>query len=346
MCARRLCNLIGIALLAFCGELAGQEPAVLKPSSKVVLSGNFEAMIIDPARCDQEGNIYLKGVESAPVTEISPEGREIARFSLDSVPDPEVKRGSFYAFALNPRGGVFELVHTERQTFIVSFDSDGEYEGTVKLNAPGVYPYRIAAFPTGEFLLVGSVQGEGGAAAGVSADTAIFDARGDLVKTLSLVQDPAENPSTSPANPKAKGKIGERDVETERIIGSGDVFVGPDGNAYLVRNSKSPVVYVVTSQGTVVRRVILRAPAEGLWPTGAPLIAPGKIIIPFGKGNSGRTLRYTELYSVYDAQSGDHLLDYAPAPELRGGLLCYAHNAFVFLGVQDRQMALIFATAR
>jgi hypothetical protein len=346
MSGSRLSKLIGIAVLVSCGELAGQRSALLVPGSKVVVSGRHEMGFIDPARCDDGGNIYLKSPESGPVTKISPDGREVARFSLDSASDPEVKRGSFYAFAVNGRGEVFALVHAEQETFVVRFDEDGKYEETVKLNAAAVFPYRIAVFPTGEFLLIGIVQRNEGASAGSSAYTAIFDSRGELIKNLSLTEDVAKKSASAGANPKGKGEGAADELEFERAIGSGDALISPDGYAYLIRNSPSPVVYVATSQGTVVRRMVLHAPANGLRPVGAPLIALAKLIVPFGKESAGRTLRHPESYSVYDAETGDHLIDYEAAPELAGGMLCSTRNGFVFVGTQDMQMALISATPR
>jgi hypothetical protein len=346
MRASRLCQLIGIALLVSCGKLAGQETALLVPGSKVVVPGSHAAPFMDPVRCDDDGDLYFKWLDSATVTKISSDGQQTARFSLDSVPDPQVKRGRFYSYALNGEGELFALVRTQRQSLVVSFDKEGKYEGTVALKAPAVFPYRLAVFPTGEFLLAGVMPAKEGSLAGEAPYTAIFDAQGELVKRLSLTQDNASKATSAEGKRKVTGERAGEDSDFESVIGGGDVTIGPDGYAYLTRNSASPIVYVISSQGTVIRRMVLHAPAGGLRPIGAPLTAPGELVVPFGKGISGRTLRRPELYSVYNAQTGDHVIDYEASPDLSGGMLCYAHDAFIFVGGQDGHMALISATPR
>jgi hypothetical protein len=347
MRASRFPVLTLIAVMAWGWQLLGQETGLLVASRKVVVSGYYENVFIDPARCDAAGNIYLKRLESAPVTKISPDGRTIAQYSLDLAPDPQVKGGSFYVFALNDRGELFAVVHTDKEiAFILKFDKDGSYEGTVKLNATGIFPYHLAVFPTGEFLLAGIAHSKEGEAEVPSAYTAIFDPRGELVKVLSLAQDVSREDAAAEAGSMVQGEPHAADVAFQSAIGSGDAFIGPEGHAYLIRNSGSPVVYVISAYGTVVRRLVLQAPDEALWPTGAPSMAAGKLVVTFAKKGRARAPHNPELYAVYDAQTGEHLIDYKASPELAGGMLCYTPNGFIFAGTQDRQMALISATTR
>jgi hypothetical protein len=51
-------------------------------------------------------------------------------------------------------------------------------------------------------------------------------------------------------------------------------------------------------------------------------------------------------YSLYDAMTSDHFMDYEASPELRGSFVCSTGNDFIFLGMQDQNQALIHAKPR
>lgn len=113
----------------------------------------------------------------------------------------------------------------------------------------------------------------------------------------------------------------------------GGVEVGSDGNAYIIRGAHFPIVYVLTSSGEVVRRMVLDPPAPDVYPLEESL-SGDRLMVAYGNlPNSARgQMGYDQFYSVYDALSGDHLYDYKPSPELKGVLACYTQNAFIFLG--------------
>jgi hypothetical protein len=61
----------------------------------------------------------------------------------------------------------------------------------------------------------------------------------------------------------------------------------------------------------------------------------------------GISTPYTiEWYSLYDAQTGDHLIDYKPSPGLKGAFVWSTCNDFIFLGMRERKLVLIHAKPR
>jgi len=53
------------------------------------------------------------------------------------------------------------------------------------------------------------------------------------------------------------------------------------------------------------------------------------------------------FYSLYDAVTGERLVDYVPPPGTAGTFACYTANGLTFLGAgQDRHMILQHARTR
>ncbi len=344
-------------LLAFSSVSRPQDVPLLYPTDKVDISGLVG--LFAHTWCDATGDIYLEAWgDQTPITKLSSEGRALARFSLDSAPDPELKHGWLQSFSVDPWGNMFALVSNwnSGRAFIVEFDDEGKYEQTVELKAKGIFPYHIAVFPTHDFLLTGVKVGSTALPKGASQSnfftgsfTTVFDPRGEVVKEVSFPEDTSKKEA---AKDRGAGLSGpnSRDNAFAMVIGEGGAIPAPDGNVYLVRASQSPLVYVISSQGEVIRQMVLDPPAPGLsaWLRG---MAAGKLILSFQKASRGprhgvSVPAVTEWYSLYDAQTGEHLIDYKVSPELKGAFVCSTGNDFIFLANQDRRTFLIHAKPR
>jgi hypothetical protein len=88
-----------------------------------------------PLKCDTDGNIYLRGYQlphpmGAPAVKITTDGKKAiaARLDID-----KFKEGDVMDSATDPAGTLYEAVSTDKGTFIVKFNSDGNYVSDVKL---------------------------------------------------------------------------------------------------------------------------------------------------------------------------------------------------------------------
>lgn len=137
-------------------------------------------------------------------------------------------------------------------------------------------------------------------------------------------------------------------VGLEEAIGTGAIGIGYAGNAYVIRNTKSPTVFVVSPAGQVVRRMVLKPPVTGLWRTASSL-SGARAAVDFGTLSNAQTgtLGQSKVYALYDLMTGKLLESYRPSPELGFAFACYTQNAFIFIGAKpDGSLTLIQAQPR
>ena len=334
--------------------LAAQETATLAPSEKMAVSGYSDTASIPPDQCDAEGNVYVQGVGPQkagplPVTKISEDGKAVTTFRLDSVPDADIKKANYHSYALDADGDLFALVETAHErrlnVFAVKFKSDGTYDETVELKTGGrVFPYHLAVFPGGGYLLSG-IMLKDAASSLPDPYTAVFDRSGNLGRVVTTAHDTAGKEPNTMSGSAGSATVQARGRGIAEAVGQGQAVMGIDGNAYLILSTSPPVVDVISEGGNVLRRMVLQVPRPGLRPMFGQ-IAGGRLVIPFARV-SGDEIN-TELFSVYDTQTGDHLIDYAKSPELRGAFACYyksSPDTFLFTAIErDGQMTLVRAT--
>jgi len=348
-------------LLVFSPVSEGQEAPLLYPAGKVDITG-LVGLFANPS-CDADGNVYLEAWGGQrPIIELSPDGKVLAKFSLSSVPGQVLKHGWLQSFSIDPWGNVFALVSNWKsgEAHIVEFDSDGEYEETIKLKSKGIFPYHLAVFPTHDFLVTGVNVGSGTLPKGATQTnfftgsfTAVFNPYGELVKEVSPPEDVSKKEAVKEAAKGHKGSLSgatSNDNAFAEVIGKGGAIAGPDGNVYLVRASRPPLVYVISSNGNVIRRMVLHPPAPGLspWLRG---MAEGRFVLSFQAASSGpepgiKRPTTVEWYSLYDVQTGDNIVNYKLSPKLNGAFVCSTGNDFVFISKQGQRTYLIHAKPR
>ncbi len=108
----------------------------LQPSKTVVATGVRWSMVVEPARCDAEGNVYVRQVLSSrrsrplagPALQISADGQNTRTFEVGAVPDEAVKNGDIQDFA-GGKDGVYLLVSTRSSESsryeLIYFKADG-----------------------------------------------------------------------------------------------------------------------------------------------------------------------------------------------------------------------------
>jgi hypothetical protein len=70
-------------------------------------------MFTIPVECDDSGNIYFHVYQAAYVTKVSADGKVGKQFSLEAVPDSDLKqarKASIVSYAADQRGNVYEVV--------------------------------------------------------------------------------------------------------------------------------------------------------------------------------------------------------------------------------------------
>ena len=122
-----------------------------------------EGSIVLPAKCDQEGNLYLRfyaqsKAHKAPLRKFSPEGNELAAYSLPSDPSFQAKGAGVLDFAIGKNGQVFLLAALVDGFYVLKYDKGGTLASRIKLQTRFT-PSRFQPFDSGELLVTGVGRG-------------------------------------------------------------------------------------------------------------------------------------------------------------------------------------------
>jgi len=321
-----------LALIAW--PLSAQR--VLQPFKEIPAPGIANAVSMGSTRCDSHGDIYIR-IASAPdltvqlLTRIGRDG-SIATFNPEKVTDPALQGWLFLDFAVT--GDAVWLLAARRSdgSYILRFSLQGDYKGVLKLEAD-FYPEQFAVFDAGDFLISGTERKGRGANEQFRAVTAMFDKHGKFLKRIELDEEvkPGEKTPAS-AQPYLE-------VSSPITLGTAESY---GGEIYVLRATASPVLFVISSAGTLARRFVLEPPSPDSR-IGAMRVAQGQIAVEFVKPAPGAKQSGAEgpvlyafsgsVYVVYDAFHGDKLADYTRAPGLLGSFACFdGRGGFDFLG--------------
>jgi len=289
-----------------------------------------------PLKCDSDGNLYLRtevgGVYG--IHKLSPKGEKVAVFEADSNPDLKVDVAPYFALAANG-GELYEIVYPhEINRYVFSYKSDGTFQSAVKL-APGFpfSPKKLAVFASGQFLISGEEYDKDPTGA-MWPFTGIFDSSGRLLKELEVGDEKELHDMVSsgdarvalPGNPHAN-----------RAVDNGQLEMGADGNAYLMRWTNPAVFYAISPGGEIVRRFTLDAGGSGYRPS-AMHISKSRIAVLFVDPQSkDMIMRIVDLEGHQIATYDQLKVDGRPKEPLGAAFACYMENPtrFVFLGADD-----------
>lgn len=356
-CAKAILTLSAVCLLVTAPQAGvfGQEFPQLVAKETTTVKGPIgpSAMFVTPVSCDPQGGVYFYVYKSNYITKVSTDGDIVQKFSIASVPGSYLKdpsKATILRYSVDQRGELYATVSDPGHGYlVVKFDSDGTFEDAFKLNIYGLFPDGLTPFPTGEILVTGVLETHLESGSPVPKPyTAIFDPYGELLAKPS----PSGDVSVEAFKSKGKGKAGGQSAQTaasnelEAVVATGQIATGYDGNAYVFRNSPSPLVYVISADGKVVRTLVLKPPAKGLSPISESL-SGARIAVAFGvtgPKEEGATERMTvpEFYCVYDALTGKRVAVYKAPPKL-GAFACYNQNAFLFVNLEEGHLTLVKA---
>lgn len=355
VCVLALASLLPLASRAQSSRVPEYVPKLnLRVTGVTTVQGLWAGPLMNPLRCDAAGNIYLRlfggarMVLQSPVTRISADGEQTRTFSLQSVPGFASADVVIQTFAVAPDGAVLlgawgqDPKEKKLGGYIFRLRSDGTFDFTINLGP--FSPDQVAVFGNGNLLVSGTktlrLYGKNEPPVPVAANEVIDDA-GELIKTITL---PDDVEPLKPTDPSFKKDFG---VEPGEIT-VGNAVTGSDGYVYLMRHTGNPKVYVISPDGSLVRRFELKPPAPGAMASATVGYSPeegGELLLPFqlqGPRPGGRGVRATgAVILAYSAETGKRLMDYTVPPEIGEAMACYSPNGFTFVGTTERHQVVL-----
>jgi hypothetical protein len=262
------------AVLILCSTCFGQavpRTAALKIVS-VEKTSEIASSLVIPAKCDLAGNAWVRiagdKVGAGPILRISPDGKTLVKYTLDAIPPEVAADARIRSFA--PGAGdelvvLLEKQGEETQHYLVRYGSDGEFRSSSRLDAP-LRPSFLGTFPSGDLLIGGdelppdpkTLPAGTPISPNLKGFVGIFNNRGLLLRRIALKGD------LKPKDQKAKNPAGDpyfkQDIEYRTAIVLSSAETGEDGNVYLMRNTPTGPVYVISPSGTVYKSISLIPP--------------------------------------------------------------------------------------
>jgi hypothetical protein len=326
-------RLVAITLVCIAASPTSGQSKTLLPAARVPSTAVFDSFrsFALPTACDEKGRLYVK-----LLTPDGDNGGSLLRFSKTGVQEAAFDMSAavgFNVFAVRPKGGV-STVQDEQGYSVVNFGPDGKRESMVHLDGAHFFPSQLALFPSGEVFLSGIQRGTRESPGTYKAFTAVYDSRGHLVKQLSLDEDNEIERAIEAGDARYAGspKQGNKGVTLGMAV-SGD-----DGNVYLMRRTSPASVYVISSTGEVVRKLVIAPPFAGQMPGGMQ-VSQNKIALMFRRDcTSSITCEGAASYTVVDAITGEKLADYSSGDGVGGAFACYASEPerFFFLQMSEK----------
>ena len=279
-----------------------------------------------PTFCDDKQRAYVKLWQPrmgtiGPVYRISDKGVVETEFDTSNM------LGNI--FAVRPDGGI-SAVDLNITSIIDNFNPDGTRHSEVHLERPPVpfFPAQIAVFPSGAYFVAGTDYRTN------ESQAAVYDSQGHLIRQFVPEQD-GEQTRLVPAT----GKIAADPPRTHKETISRSVAItGDDGNVYLLRATAPPTVYVISSEGAVLRHFVVQNPAGVAWPGFGIRVVSNKLMVQFHRECSSLSDINSctgTAFSVVDASTGQPLVNYALADGAPDVVACYAPDPDRFFLLQD-----------
>lgn len=324
-------------MLSMSALLYGQQPEGLSnvPTSILNVTSTHPVPltsvgdIYGQIRCDVKGNVYFE-TQNIPLLRVSADGHNVVSFSTNPIINSRLadfRQDSLNNdFAINPSGGVYVVTRSRDNPYVLSFDSDGRYQSMTRLDGPASFhPLGLAVFANGNFLVSGTVRDTDKEDESRPL-TAIFESGGRLVSELSLQGDKEVR--------KLQSSL-DTDAPEIHIVG---IMMSDDGNAYVMRRLKKPVVEVVSPSGELLRTLRIMAP-EG-FSQGFMTTAHDSFFITFYKSSKQQS---ELLYVKYDSADGHEIARFERSKDIVAAFVCYAREEFLFIDMRDEKITLVKA---
>jgi len=314
------------AWLLLLAPLSQAQQAKLVVSDTAVSPTLGAGPVVVPLRCDDDLNVFFRPFSAqerpltSPVLKLDKHATLQATFSLMSSPElAGMVSGDFFP---TPDGELHELawVPGKRIMYVLNFGKDGAFKSKVALER-GFQPAQLAVFPKGEFLATGLEPTQWGQTERNKPFTALFNSSGKLIKMIRLEDDER---ITKAAASGDTDYVSSPTDHGNRAVELGDVAMGADGNAYLMRRTNPTIVYAISPGGEVVRRLSIDPGNPRMMPQ-AIHAAKGRLVIMY-------SIERAINFVVVDPTSGDVLVRYDSGPKIGGAFACASDKEFVFLG--------------
>ena len=300
------------------------------PVSTVYFEGNT-------GRCDESGNIYVRalppggvlGKDRIPLQKITPDGllAETFQVPLDSFMDRGVfvaSNGDVYRMGWEQNGGgPFD---------VVKFRKGGSVHSTVRPEIErGFWPQHLAVFPSGEFLLSGTVDD-------TMPKAAVFNASGKLIKTIYEPEDEEARNQTVAHNPNYM--LNPSETRWGVYDELGDAAVGPDGNVYLLRSAPPALVFVISPKGEVIRKFRVD-PGDASLISSSIWIHSNRLAVAFKPRRGMPALALVKVVDLEGMPVASHALEHWDQKELVGDMACYGDQGITFILPAQTEMHLL-----
>jgi hypothetical protein len=318
----------------------------LKKGEDLVVTG-FSGSVALPVRCDSAGNTYLRFNDptpfQAPVFKLSRKGEKKAVFSL--VDANAWEKAQCYDFAVGLGGEVFLLASRlgkdrRIESAILVFSENGTFRESIPISIENFSVDQLAAFSTGEFLVMGWKRPEPGAMPATSGSP-----EQDLVEAMVFVMDRSGrqvreiNLTTIPATDKSRSKPGRELARS--AISLARTAAGNDGTLYLLLRTEPAVILAVPPRAAWLRSIPLEPPAPEHHATDVRFATGYGLLVQFAKRLSeGRYDTANALFSIIDPQTGEHLYEYQSSSEVGGAFACFTGREFTFLTAKGSELTL------
>lgn len=303
----------------------------------------------DDATCDEHGHTFVTVYDPAgetpadrPLLMFDDTGLLKTRFA-SSRKDLNLSRfeDHFEPSALLLEGGVARLAWYKDGMTLSMFSADGKLLSRTKLDPPAFIPFKIAVFPSGDLLVSGLENVHSRRALGPFKNfTALYDKTGHLQKRLYLPGD---------AEIDAAAEVGDSRYARGAMFGNyavsgGQIRLGEDGNAYMMRRTSPATVHVISSSGEVLRTIRVEPAEVGQMPLDMQ-ISGGRIAMEFTSCSGGHC--ENRNITVVDATTGQKLAGYT-SENVYGHFVCYnaRPERFSFLALEDSHLKVVTAAAK
>jgi hypothetical protein len=286
-------------------------------------------------KCGYDGSVYLQILENPenllhnPVFRISHDGKKTTRFSLRAVPGLE--NAGTIDFAPGAHGGVFILTTDSKggfdETYVVGLDEAGGFISKIKLQSR-ISATQLAVFSTGEFLVSGREQTQGGQGPTPGkAFSGIIESHGQLVKEIELTGDIELKPHTAVTEKATAEKEYGHALSLSTAEGSND------GRVYLMRFSIEAPIFAISATGEVEP---IKVPVPKGAYLGAVKVDGNKLVAVFIKKRDPQKAPISEvIFSVWDIAAGKMIEEFYGSPDLGIGLVCYRSGEFTFVSSSE-----------
>src|SRR5215469_6858116 len=321
--------------VAWCAPAPGQmKPLVQEGRITTTLTFDGPRTFAIPTACDDKGRSYVKVWKpGGKMTEQPPAG-PVFRVSDKGVIEAQFNSNEMLGniFAVRPDGGIAALIVSigkggmpflGKTKVIDNFGPDGAREPQVRLETPPIpiEPMQIAVFPSGGFFLAGQEYRDE-----KKTSAAVYDAEGHLLKQEEL---------------RAVSGSGDKAAAASESPARSIAITGDDGYVYFMRSISPPSIYVISSAGEIVRRLVVKGPAGTNWLGSGLRVVENRLLVEFYRDcqtpyddilwlakvefdpSCGRS-----LYTIADATTGERVADFEPDQRASdsGPIACYVPN--------------------